>query len=95
MGNITKAKPKANARKKRKPAKVKSLGEWAYQRGYDQLKVYDVDTFNEEAMRIFGTTTKSSIYYYRTGRVEPKVSQYFALLKLFRRFGITKNIWGQ
>ena len=60
----------------------------------NQVKVGDYKEVVEELKKALGINNRNSFYAYRDGAIEPKVTQAEAVEGVFKRFGVTKNIWG-
>lgn len=63
--------------------------------GYRQLRKSDEENFRAEFMEIFNIRTRNSFYSRLNGRPEPKMSEIQKINNLFRKYGVTANIWGE
>ena len=73
-------------------AEIKSA---SCKRGYNQIRRCDEEQFRAEFMELFGIRTKQSFYNRLNGRPEPKLSEIAKINNLFRKYGVTANIWGE
>ena len=73
-------------------AEIKSA---SCKRGYNQIRRCDEEQFRAEFMELFGIRTKQSFYNRLNGRPEPKMSEIAKINNLFRKYGVTTNIWGE
>ena len=73
-------------------AEIKSA---SCKRGYNQIRRCDEEQFRAEFMELFGIRTKQSFYNRLNGRPEPKLSEIAKINNLFRKYGVTTNIWGE
>ena len=73
-------------------AEIKSA---SCKRGYNQIRRCDEEQFRTEFMELFGIRTKQSFYNRLNGRPEPKMSEIAKINNLFRKYGVTTNIWGE
>ena len=73
-------------------AEIKSA---SCKRGYNQIRRCDEEQFRAEFMELFGIRTKQSFYNRLNGRPEPKMSEIAKINQLFRKYGVTTNIWGE
>ena len=64
-------------------------------RGYNQLRRCDEEAFRSEFMEIFKIRTRNSFYNRINGKPEPKMSEIAKINNLFRKYGVTTNIWGE
>ena len=64
-------------------------------RGYNQLRRCDEEAFRVEFMQIFNIRTRNSFYNRINGKPEPKISEVEKINSLFRKYGVTANIWGE
>lgn len=67
--------------------------EFAFRKGWSQLKLRDTKECRERIMKALNITTKVGFCQRMRGGVEPKVSQARALEEIFKSYGIT-DIWG-
>lgn len=69
-----------------------------YQKGFNagfmQLRQMDVPQATKELYKALGIKNRESFRYYKDGKIEPKASQAVAVELVFKRYGITENIWG-
>lgn len=63
--------------------------------GFMQLRQLDVETATFELWQALGVNNRNSFAAYRYGKIEPKASQAVAVELVFRKFGVTTNIWGK
>ena len=73
-------------------AEIKSA---SCKRGYNQIRRCDEEQFRAEFMELFGIRTKQSFYNRLNGKPEPKMSEIAKINQLFRKYGVTTNIWGE
>ena len=64
-------------------------------KGYMQIRKCDEEQFRAEFMQIFNIRTKQSFYNRINGKPEPKISEVEKINSLFRKYGVTANIWGE
>lgn len=65
-----------------------------FKSGLRQLRQMDVDAATQELYEILGVHNRNTFRYYRDGKREPKASQAVAIELVFRKYGVTDNIWG-
>ncbi|MDR1023385.1 MAG: hypothetical protein LBL94_08975 [Prevotellaceae bacterium] len=65
-----------------------------FRKGVGKIKAKDLRKFREEACKALNVETRMTLNRYKNGRVEPKASEAAALEKLFKKYGVTTNIWG-
>lgn len=63
--------------------------------GYMQLRQIDVEAATFELWLALGVNNRNSFAAYRYGKTEPKASQAVAVELVFRKYGVTMNIWGK
>ena len=63
--------------------------------GYSQLQLKDSVAATDELWEALGINNRESFRFYRIGQIECKVSQAVAVEEVFRKYGITENIWGK
>lgn len=63
--------------------------------GFIQLQVKDVEAATAELWAALGINNRVSFLQYKTGRQEPKASQAAAVEAVFKKYGVTQNIWGK
>lgn len=63
--------------------------------GYIQLRQMDVEDATTELWEALGINNRNSFTQYKTGKIEPKASQAAAVEAVFKKYGVTKNIWGK
>ena len=73
-------------------AEIKSA---SCKRGYNQIRKCDEEAFRSEFMEIFGIRSRISFYNRINGKSEPKMSEIAKINNLFRKYGVTTNIWGE
>ncbi|MDR3188093.1 MAG: hypothetical protein LBT94_02780 [Prevotellaceae bacterium] len=65
-----------------------------FQKGVGRIKEKDKKKFYKDVCEVFGVKTRTSYYRYVRGLIEPKISEAEALEKVFKKYGVTTNIWG-
>lgn len=63
--------------------------------GWQQLRQKDIAECRREICEVLGVNNRNSFIYYKNGNIEPKASQAVGIEKIFRKYGITSNIWGK
>jgi hypothetical protein len=63
--------------------------------GFMQLRLADVEAATSELYEALGINNRESFRSYRTGKIEPKASQAASVELVFKKYGITANIWGE
>jgi hypothetical protein len=66
-----------------------------FRKGYGQLQVKDVKSFQQEVWKILEINNRNSFSQYKLGKIEPKANQAVAIEATFARYGVTKDIWGK
>lgn len=66
---------------------------WSFERGFQQLRLCDVDEVRAEIMDVLGVTTNMSFLRRKAGKIEPKISEARAVEEIFAKRGIT-DVWG-
>ncbi len=67
--------------------------EFAFKRGFMQIKQKDIASVKLEIMTLLNITTRASWLRRLNGKVEPKVTEVSAINGVFNRYGIT-DVWG-
>lgn len=67
--------------------------EYAFMRGWLQVKNGDMNACRERLMNGLGIATRSAFLNRLNGRVEPKISEKQIIESVFAEYGITE-IWG-
>jgi len=62
--------------------------------GWRQLRSMDDEKCRKEMMAAIKVNHEVTFRCYRLGRIEPKASQAAEIERVFARYGVTKNIWG-
>lgn len=70
------------------------MKDYAFKRGYMQVKKKDLRNLRKEIMQALGVVTIQTFYNRMNGDVEPRVSEMKAIESIFRKYGITE-IWGE
>lgn len=63
--------------------------------GFMQLRQIDVEAATRDLWEALGVKNRNSFAAYKSGKVEPKASQAVAVELVFRKYGVTTNIWGK
>ena len=63
--------------------------------GFMQLRQIDVEAATKELWQALGINNRNTFAAYKFGRIEPKASQAVAVELVFRKYGVTTNIWGK
>lgn len=63
--------------------------------GFMRLQLKDVRPATKELLIALEVNNRVSFGHYRYGRIEPRASQAAAVEAVFRKYGITENIWGK
>ena len=71
--------------------KTEKLSFW---NGYNQIARRDLFKFKEEIMQAVGCKTRTSFYQKLHGQENLRVWEKEAIDAVFKKYGITKNIWG-
>lgn len=67
--------------------------EFSFQKGWSQVKQGDVAAVRARLMAALNITTRMAFLDRLNGKVEPKVTEYQAIVEIFEKYGI-KDIWG-
>jgi hypothetical protein len=62
---------------------------------YAILNKFDLKEAKKELCEALGINNRVSFYMYKNGKIEPKASQAVAVETVFKKYGITTNIWGK
>ena len=62
--------------------------------GFMRLRQIDVEAATKELWQALGINNRNTFAAYKFGRIEPKASQAVAVELVFRKYGVTTNIWG-
>lgn len=68
---------------------------FAFLSGYNQVKVVDAAKVKAEILKALKLKTRVSWYQRMYGNIEPKISEYRAIERIMKKYGVTKNIWGE
>ena len=68
------------------------MKKYSFKKGYQKLSQSNAVKFRKELIKELGIT-RASFYPRMRGEVEPKVSEYKLINKLFKKYGIS-DIWG-
>ena len=63
--------------------------------GFMQLRQIDVEAATKELWQALRINNRNTFAAYKFGRIEPKASQAVAVEWVFRKYGVTTNIWGK
>lgn len=63
--------------------------------GFEQLRQMDVKDATRDLWVALGINNRNTFREYRTGKKEPKAGQAVAVEFVFRRYGVSINIWGK
>ncbi len=63
-----------------------------FQKGYNQLTLKDKSEVTIKLWEALGIKNRNTFFLYRTGKIEPKVSQAMAVEEVFGQYGIIE-IW--
>ena len=63
--------------------------------GYMQLRQMDVRQATKDLWAALGINNRNTFSFYRHGKREPSASQAVAIELVFRKYGVTTNIWGK
>lgn len=63
--------------------------------GFMQLRQIDVKEATADLWEALGINNRNTFSLYRRGLREPSASQAVSVELVFRRYGITSNIWGK
>lgn len=69
------------------------MNNYSFQIGWSQVKQGDASTVRAKLMQALNITTRMAFLDRMNGKVEPKISEYKAIEKVFAEFGIEK-VWG-
>ncbi len=67
--------------------------QYAFLRGWKQVRQGDVRQCREDVMKALGLTTRMAFHQRLNGNVEPRVSEAKIIEEVFARYGVT-DIWG-
>jgi hypothetical protein len=68
---------------------------WSFQKGFDQVPKGMLNQVKTELMAVFNITTRAAWYRRLYGRIIPRADQVQAVEAVFKKYSITKNIWGE
>lgn len=74
--------------------KKKNIPGVGFENGFSQLKVGDAKTIVPELWDALGVNNRVSYADYKAGRIEMRATQIAAVTEVFRKYGVTSNIWG-
>ena len=63
--------------------------------GYNQVKLEDAANVKAEILKALKLKTRVSWYQRLYGNIEPKISEYQAIERIMKKYGVTKRIWGE
>lgn len=66
---------------------------FSFQKGWSQVKQGEAATVRSKLMAALNITTRMAFLDRLNGKVEPKVTEYAAIEKVFKSYGI-KEVWG-
>ena len=66
---------------------------WSFRRGWLQLRQQDVPEARQKLMTALGFTAERTWYKRLEGEVEPTVTQFETIERVFAEYGIT-DVWG-
>jgi hypothetical protein len=64
-------------------------------RGYALINDFDVNVAIKELWDALEINNSESFRFYRDGKIEPKASKAIAVENVFKKYGVTDNIWGE
>ena len=70
------------------------ISSFAFKKGWNQLKLVDMNKCRSKIMDALGLTTLPPFYQRLNGKVEPKVTEAAAIESIFAEYGIT-DIWSE
>ena len=62
--------------------------------GYGQIRKKDITAFKSEVLRELGYTTWTAFYQRKNGRIDLTVREKEIIERVFAKYGVTENIWG-
>ena len=65
-----------------------------FERGIQQLRICDHKEAVAEIYAALGINNRTSYADYKAGRIEMRGQQIAAVTEVFRKYGVTSNIWG-
>jgi len=63
--------------------------------GFMQLQLKDVESATLDLWDALGINNRNTFSLYRRGLREPSASKAVAVEMVFRKYGVTSNIWGK
>lgn len=66
---------------------------FSFRKGYRQLTLEQTPLFRDNIMKAL-SLSRESFYRRLRGEVEPKVTEAAKIIKIFKEYNITENIWG-
>lgn len=67
--------------------------QFAFERGWENAKAKDQPAIKAEIMKALNLTTEVAFMQRRRGVIEHRITEYKAIVGVFKRYGIT-DIWG-
>lgn len=75
---------------------MENTKQFAFEKGWDNLKIKDVTAVRAEIMAYFGFTTIQAFQNRRSGDIEPRASDVIAIEAIFEKYGVPVNqVWGK
>lgn len=67
----------------------------SFNQGYMQLKQKDVADARQDVMDALHVTSLNTFYARLHGRTAPKDTERVVISEVFKKYGVTENIWGE
>ena len=65
-----------------------------FRAGLAQVRIGDYTEVRKALMTALGVSNRNSLSAYTSGRQEMKITQAAAVERVFHKYGVTENIWG-
>jgi hypothetical protein len=66
---------------------------YSFKTGWSQVKLGDVAAVRAKLMKTLNINTRMAFLDRLSGKVIPRINEYYAIEKVFAEYGI-KNVWG-
>ena len=66
---------------------------YSFRNGWSQVKQGDARAVKSKVMEVLGVNTRAGFHVRLNGMIEPKISEYNDIERVFAEYGIT-DVWG-
>ena len=67
---------------------------FSFQRGWSQVRRCDQQAVKSELLTAMNINNRVSFYERLNGMIEPRITEYEAIVQIFAKYGIT-DVWGE